>query len=258
MRHATGGSPLHFFFLWNVVAKYFFGCWLNWSSSSPSCTSCVSTWVTISSTWDASTCDSDINDHKMVSMYYCVVLLLPWLLCEICVLSFSILPGSFLLPCLSPCWVQKDHHHAKRRHSGCAQLLSFCDNKYFPSSWQDEGHAFLSMEFKSFYMDHTQGAVNDAAAQVPKPDVLDDLLGVSSTSMDVDPSSVNVSQCCRLWSRWGVYSCHKQRADWNTSEHTLGPHSVLHPPYPILHRIPSTHIFFPSYPDTHTPLYIFR
>ena len=41
------------------------------------------------------------------------------------------------------------------------------------------------------YMDHTQGEVNDAEAQVPKPSVLDDLLGVSSTSMDVDPSSVN-------------------------------------------------------------------
>ena len=40
-------------------------------------------------------------------------------------------------------------------------------------------------------MDHTQGEVNDAEAQVPKPSVLDDLLGVSSTSMDVDPSSVN-------------------------------------------------------------------
>ena len=71
------------------------------------------------------------------------------------------------------------------------KLLSFCDNKYFPSSWKDEGHAFLSMEFKSFYMEHTQGEVNDAEAQVPKPSVLDDLLGVSSTSMDVDPSSVN-------------------------------------------------------------------
>ena len=47
------------------------------------------------------------------------------------------------------------------------------------------------MEFKSFYMEHTQGEVNDAEAQVPKPSVLDDLLGVSSTSMDVDPSSVN-------------------------------------------------------------------
>ena len=42
-----------------------------------------------------------------------------------------------------------------------------------------------------FYMDHTQGEVNDTEVQVPKPSVLDDLLGVSSTSMDVDPSSVN-------------------------------------------------------------------
>ena len=71
------------------------------------------------------------------------------------------------------------------------KMLSFCDNQYFPSSWKDEGHAFLSMEFKSFYMAHTPGEVNDAEAQVPKPSVLDDLLGVSSTSMDVDPSSVN-------------------------------------------------------------------
>ncbi len=69
-------------------------------------------------------------------------------------------------------------------------MLSFCDNKYFPS-WKDEGHAFLSMEFKSFYMEHTQAEVNHADGQVPKPSVLDDLLGVSITSMDVDPFSVN-------------------------------------------------------------------
>ena len=47
------------------------------------------------------------------------------------------------------------------------------------------------MEFKCFYMDHTQGEVNDTEVQVPQPSVLDDLLGVSCTSMDVDPSSVN-------------------------------------------------------------------
>jgi hypothetical protein len=47
------------------------------------------------------------------------------------------------------------------------------------------------MEFESFYLEHTQGAVNHVDGQVPKPSVLDDLLGVSSTSMDVDPSSVN-------------------------------------------------------------------
>ena len=30
------------------------------------------------------------------------------------------------------------------------KMLSFCDNKYFPSSWKDEGHAFLSIQFKVF------------------------------------------------------------------------------------------------------------
>jgi hypothetical protein len=33
--------------------------------------------------------------------------------------------------------------------------------------------------------------VNHEDGQVPKPSALDDLLGVSSTSMDVDPSSVS-------------------------------------------------------------------
>ena len=47
------------------------------------------------------------------------------------------------------------------------------------------------MEFESFYIEHTQGSVNHVDGQVPKPSVLDDLLGVSSTSMDVDPSTVN-------------------------------------------------------------------
>ncbi len=40
-------------------------------------------------------------------------------------------------------------------------------------------------------MEPTQGEVNHVDGQVPKPSVLDHLLGVSSTSMDVDPSSVN-------------------------------------------------------------------
>ena len=47
------------------------------------------------------------------------------------------------------------------------------------------------MEFENFYMEPTQGEVNHADGQVPKPSVLDDLLGVIRTSMDVDPSSVN-------------------------------------------------------------------
>ena len=40
-------------------------------------------------------------------------------------------------------------------------------------------------------MEHPLGEVKHADGQVPKPSVLDDLSGVSSTSMDVDPSSVN-------------------------------------------------------------------
>jgi hypothetical protein len=40
-------------------------------------------------------------------------------------------------------------------------------------------------------MEPTQGEVNHADGQVPKPSVLDDLVGVSSTSMDGDPSTVN-------------------------------------------------------------------
>ncbi len=59
-------------------------------------------------------------------------------------------------------------------------MLSFCDNQYFSSSWKDEGHSFLSMEFESFDMDPTQGEVNHVDGQVPKPSVLHDLLGVSS------------------------------------------------------------------------------
>ncbi len=46
---------------------------------------------TVSSTSHPTTSDSDIND---VSMYYCVLVLLPWLLSEICILSFCI----FLFP----------------------------------------------------------------------------------------------------------------------------------------------------------------
>ena len=46
----------------------------------------------------ASTSDSHIND---VSMYDCVLLLLPGLLCEICILSFTILPPSFWFLALS-------------------------------------------------------------------------------------------------------------------------------------------------------------
>ncbi len=60
------------------------------------------------------------------------------------------------------------------------KMLSFCHNQYFSSSWKDEGHSFLSMEFESLDMESTQGEVNHEDGQVPKPRVLDDLLGVSN------------------------------------------------------------------------------
>ena len=47
-------------------------------------------------------------------------------------------------------------------------MLSFCDNKYFPSSWKDDALGYLSMELSD----------------------LDELLGMSTTSMDFDVASV--------------------------------------------------------------------
>ena len=50
-------------------------------------------------------------------------------------------------------------------------------------------------------MDPTQGEVNHVDGQVPKPTVLHDLLGVSNTSMDVDPSSVNGQTILNVYMR---------------------------------------------------------
>ncbi len=35
------------------------------------------------------------------------------------------------------------------------KTLSFCDNKYFPSSWKDDVLGYLSMDLKSFYIQPT-------------------------------------------------------------------------------------------------------
>ena len=37
------------------------------------------------------------------------------------------------------------------------KILSFCDNKYFPSSWKDDALGYLSMDLKSFFVQPTQG-----------------------------------------------------------------------------------------------------
>ena len=50
--------------------------------------------------------------------------------------------------------------------------------------------AHLSMDLKSFYIQPTQGEVNDSDGQVKHRSDLDELLGISTTSMDFDVSSV--------------------------------------------------------------------
>jgi hypothetical protein len=41
-----------------------------------------------------------------------------------------------------------------------SKMLSFCDNKYFPS-WKDDDIGYLSMDLKFFYVYPTQGEVKD-------------------------------------------------------------------------------------------------
>jgi hypothetical protein len=69
------------------------------------------------------------------------------------------------------------------------KMMSFCENKYFPSSWKDEVNGFLSMDCESFYVQHTQGEVNHEVGQVPKHDSFDDLLVVPHQWMSTRPLS---------------------------------------------------------------------
>ena len=39
--------------------------------------------------------------------------------------------------------------------------LTFCDNNYFPSSWNDDALGYLSMDLKSFDVHPTQGEVKE-------------------------------------------------------------------------------------------------
>jgi hypothetical protein len=68
-------------------------------------------------------------------------------------------------------------------------MLSFCDNTYFPS-WKDDALGYLSMDLKFFYVRPTQGEVKDSDGQVKHRSDLDELLGMSTTSMDFEVSSV--------------------------------------------------------------------
>ena len=69
------------------------------------------------------------------------------------------------------------------------KMLSFCDNKYFPF-WKDDALGYLSMDLKNVYVQPTQGEVKDSDGQVKHRSDLDELWGMSTTSMDFDVSSV--------------------------------------------------------------------
>ena len=70
------------------------------------------------------------------------------------------------------------------------KMLSFCDNKYFPSFWKDDALGYLSMDLQSFYIRPTQGELNDSDGELKPRSDLDELLGISTASMDFDVSSV--------------------------------------------------------------------
>ena len=69
-------------------------------------------------------------------------------------------------------------------------MLSFCDNKYFPSSLEDDALGYLSTDLKSFDVHPTQGEVKDSDGQVKYRSDLDELLGMSTVSMDFEVASV--------------------------------------------------------------------
>ncbi len=70
------------------------------------------------------------------------------------------------------------------------KMLWFCDNKYFPSSLEDDTLGYLSMDLKSFDVHPTQGEVKDSDGQVKHRSDLDELLVMSTASMDFDVASV--------------------------------------------------------------------
>ncbi len=94
-------------------------------------------------------------------------------------------------------WVTNLSEDRKRFYLVASQLdprtkmLSFCDNKHFLSSWKDDALSrFLPMDFKSFYIQPTGGGVNDKDGAARHRSNVDELLGISTTSMDFEPSSL--------------------------------------------------------------------
>ncbi len=77
------------------------------------------------------------------------------------------------------------------------KVLSFCD-KYFPSSWKDDALGDLSMDLKCFYVQRSQGEVKDSDGQVQRRSDLDELLGMSTVSMDSDVVETTSARVSRL------------------------------------------------------------
>ena len=87
-------------------------------------------------------------------------------------------------------WVTKLSEDRKRFYLVASQLdprtKMLCSVTTSTSPhWKDDTPGFLSMDFKSFYIQHTQGEVNDEDGTD-----LDELLGIGTASMDFDPSSL--------------------------------------------------------------------
>jgi hypothetical protein len=70
------------------------------------------------------------------------------------------------------------------------KMLTFCDNKYFPIILERRYPRLFFKFSKSFYVQPTQGEVKDSDGQVKHRSDLDELLGMSTTSMDFDVTSV--------------------------------------------------------------------
>ncbi len=66
--------------------------------------------------------------------------------------------------------------------------------------WKDDALGYLSMDLKSFYIQPTQGKVKDSDGQVKHRSDLDELLDMSTASMDFDVSSVEGLSCQGLTS----------------------------------------------------------
>ena len=63
-------------------------------------------------------------------------------------------------------------------------------HKFERGQGKNDALGYLSMDLKSFYIQPTQGEVNDSDGQVKHRIDLDELLGLSTSSMDFDVSSV--------------------------------------------------------------------